>query len=332
MRTIFVYLLLAVFSSLSLAHNKVVVIPMAGDDAVPIKNIVTVGLENADFKDPAAALASITDASSLEPYLVFIGPGTYTIGEPLVIESNIHLVGSGIGTTILEAGYGSSQTEDSAVVSMQGIRFQEPAYLSDLSIYQYGSSVGISSGIYAERYIEISNVEVRVTSSGTVNYGIFLDGALANIDGAEINLDNAQSSSTGIYVRGATTEVRNASVSVRSGIFVAGIYNEDAFLTVRNVDSHSQWQSGTTSIWGIYGRSNLVGPYSGTFYSKFTIGGTSPQSVPNSGGCFMNTVSRNNFNYTQLSYGCNGGTTATTLCLYSNNGSAKFQVDCVGLE
>ena len=50
-----------------LAQTKVVVIPLFGDDAKPLKNIVTVAKANGNFADPVAAVNSIKDASVSNP-------------------------------------------------------------------------------------------------------------------------------------------------------------------------------------------------------------------------------------------------------------------------
>ena len=52
-------LTLVLFAVTASAQNKVVVVPLAGDDLKPLANIVTVATANGDFSDPIAAMASI---------------------------------------------------------------------------------------------------------------------------------------------------------------------------------------------------------------------------------------------------------------------------------
>ena len=334
MRVFLCVFLFFCISSMSLAHNKVVVIPMAGDDAVPIKNIITVGLENADFSNPINALESIADATRLEPYLVFIGPGTYTLGKALFIPTNVHVVGSGIGVTILEAGFGhATDVAQSAVVSMRGGGSQSAASLRDLSVYQYGFSNGISTGVYAVSQVDISNVDVRVTSSGTVNYGIYFQQTSAKLKDSLVETNNASLFTASIYMNNGTNILAGTSIKAQSGIFVAGIYNLNARLTSRNVDAIARWELGTNSIWGFYGRSDSISSFTDAYYSSFTLSGVSSQeAVPNSAGCFLDTVGTNSFDYTRLTFGCQSSRNNIARCLYSNNSVAEFEVDCVGLR
>ena len=55
-------------ASMAFAHNRVVIVPLGGDDAKPLQNVVTVSKANGDFTDPVTAMASITDASAENPY------------------------------------------------------------------------------------------------------------------------------------------------------------------------------------------------------------------------------------------------------------------------
>ena len=68
------------------AHNRVVVVPLSGNDIEPLSNIVTVAKRNGDFSNPLAAMASITDASVSNPYLIVIAPGVYNLNGELVLQ------------------------------------------------------------------------------------------------------------------------------------------------------------------------------------------------------------------------------------------------------
>ncbi|HIJ88792.1 MAG TPA: hypothetical protein HPP97_14135 [Desulfuromonadales bacterium] len=64
-------------------------------------NVVVVAKSGGDFTDPIAAVASITDASDENPYLVQIMPGVYDLSGTIVMNNNIELVGSGEAVTKL---------------------------------------------------------------------------------------------------------------------------------------------------------------------------------------------------------------------------------------
>ncbi len=90
----FLIILLLLAPLTVLAQTKVVVIPL-GDDAKPLKNVISVAKANGKFTDPVAAVNSISDASAANPYLVVIGPGVYTITQTLVMKPYVDIVGSG---------------------------------------------------------------------------------------------------------------------------------------------------------------------------------------------------------------------------------------------
>ena len=94
------------------AHNKVVVIPMAGDDLQPLANIVTVAKANGDFSDPIAALNSIPTSGPKAPsasntYLIVIAPGTYLLASRLEMREYISIAGSGQQATTLNGSVSS---------------------------------------------------------------------------------------------------------------------------------------------------------------------------------------------------------------------------------
>lgn len=66
------------------------------------RNVVVVAADGTgDFADPAAAVASITDASEANPYLVKIMAGQYVVKDALMMKPFVDLEGSGQGVTSL---------------------------------------------------------------------------------------------------------------------------------------------------------------------------------------------------------------------------------------
>ena len=98
------------------AHNRVVVVPLSGDDIEPLSNIVTVAKRNGDFSNPLAAMASITDASASNPYLIVIAPGVYNLGGQLVMKEFVNIAGSGKEVTTLTGNVSTTSVETAALV------------------------------------------------------------------------------------------------------------------------------------------------------------------------------------------------------------------------
>jgi len=63
--------------------------------------IVTVSITGGDFTSVQAAMASITDASSVKPYCIHIGPGVF-VGAPFTRKAYVSLKGCGIMETVLQ--------------------------------------------------------------------------------------------------------------------------------------------------------------------------------------------------------------------------------------
>ncbi|MDH3328623.1 MAG: hypothetical protein OEM01_05265, partial [Desulfobulbaceae bacterium] len=129
------------FSSVA-AHEQVVVVPL--NSSKKLANIITVAKSGGDFTNPVAAVASITDASGSNSYLVVIGPGSYTLTEPLIMKRNVSIAGSGRNATTL-TGYISSATADSSSAIVVGAQFTQ---LSDITIVNRGGGY-YSIGFYS---------------------------------------------------------------------------------------------------------------------------------------------------------------------------------------
>lgn len=75
-----------------------------GPDGTAVKNQVVCQKVPGpgQFSDPIAAMASILDSSTSNPYILNIGPGIYQLSAPLVMKNGVTLKVSGHGSVILE--------------------------------------------------------------------------------------------------------------------------------------------------------------------------------------------------------------------------------------
>ncbi len=85
---------------------------------------------------------SITDASTTNRYLVYIGPGRYNLEERLTIEDNVNLQGAGVWLTKLEGSFSTDLRQTSTVIYAANF-----SKISDLSIYNQGAG-GFCTGIF----------------------------------------------------------------------------------------------------------------------------------------------------------------------------------------
>ena len=240
------------------AHNKVVVIPMSGDDLQPLANIITVAKANGDFTNPITALNSIPTSgpnvpSASRPYLIVIAPGKYTLGSRLIMREYVSIAGSGQQATIL-SGSISSSTSNATAALVQG---SNHAVFSDLKIENVLSSSGsIAIGLYLGSVfntLTVENVELFVSGATDQNIGILNGVATPNIHDVTVRVDGGeQASSTNIGISNMSSPVRmnNLTISAFNGVKTIGINNLFSAIRIRNVSINAG--GGTLENIGIY--------------------------------------------------------------------------------
>lgn len=301
--------LLSLTSSHALAQVKVVVIPMSGDDSKPLKNIVSVAKANGDFSDPIAALASITDASLNNPYLIVIAPGEYTLAEKLIMKEWVSVSGSGEAATTLVSGF----TGDS-ITSGYLVRLNDNSIVSHLTVKNVGGgfhSIGVSS-IFNDSSARLENVSILASGGAVANRGF------SSINSSPMIRDVSST---------ATGNVRNYAVANLSSSATYIDINAIAFggsLTNRAVDNTGSSSPKMIEVdargtgldgWGMYNTLNVT-----PIVRRSTIAGQS-------GSIYTETGSTIKVSQSTV-IGVPGGS-GTQLCVASDdgNGNAKNS-DC----
>lgn len=184
--------LLVFFQQVAVAHNRVVVVPLLGDDVRPMANIITVSAQNGDFTDPVAAVNSITDASAGNPYLVMIGPGVYTLTQPLRMKPFVSVSGAGIAVTTLRGAISHSfETAESAIVVGAN-----DAELSDMTIINSGGnsySFGVVLGTVADGGVNTKLRRLDITAFGSS----FVSGGIYNVLGSDTIIEDVSTYASG---------------------------------------------------------------------------------------------------------------------------------------
>lgn len=138
-------------------------------------NVIVVAKSGGDFTSPVDAMASITDASETNPYLIKIMPGTYNI-DILNGKNYVAIQGSGTQVTTLVGSNGSF----GVYTIMDG---GAPPEISDITI---------------------------INSNATYGYGIMVLNANLPFKATNVNVTSAYS---GIYYTGPDLVVNNARIN-----------------------------------------------------------------------------------------------------------------------
>lgn len=231
-----------------LAQNKVVVIPLFGDDAKPLKNIVTVAKANGMFTDPVAAVNSITDASGINPYLVFIGPGVYQITSTLVMKPYVNIIGSGENFTILKGAISKNDYNESAIISGR-----ENSALTSLTVENTGGAKN-SIGLYNYACSpKVSNVNF-MANGGTENYGVYneyyssptMTDVTASAFGGAV--------SVGIFNSSSGPKMTNVTATSSKATYTCGIHNNyGSYPVMTDINVRA---SGGAETYGVFNGNN----------------------------------------------------------------------------
>jgi len=133
-------------------------------------------------------------ASSANPWLLKLEPGTYDIGaNTLTVKPYVHVEGSGTGITVIRGNPASTPQSLTGVISCG-----DGTELRRLTVENYGAS-GDSNAVYMENASNVSLIEItaRATAVGNNAVAIYL-----NKSGTDLFRVNAQASSNGAFSAG----------------------------------------------------------------------------------------------------------------------------------
>lgn len=174
MKLLLKIVLISIFSSVLPSYGadtRVVVVPLMGEMA-NLQNVVTVSKKNGDFTTIAAALQSIRDANSSNPYLIIVGPGVYNIAQTIVMKDHVSLIGSGLETTTLSGSFNGTSASSSPI-----IRTSNHSRISNMTIQSHGEGRSTPIGILSAKKVQsvISGVAVSVSGGNSSNIGISVE-------------------------------------------------------------------------------------------------------------------------------------------------------------
>jgi hypothetical protein len=178
-----------------------------------------------DFLLLSTALASITDASASNPYVVRIAPGEYTETATVALKTYVDVEGSGQGVTTITCECGSADLDASAATVSAGDIVAE---IRHLTINNTGGST-YSLGVWTEDVVDGSVSMSDVTATGTGgtngNYGVRNDSSSPSMT------DMTATGTGGTYsygvanVSSSSPSMMNVTATGTGGTNSRGVYN-----------------------------------------------------------------------------------------------------------
>ena len=276
-----------------------------------LANIIYVAKIGGDFQKIVDALASITDATVTNPYLIRVAPGVYT--EQVTMKEFVSIEGAGEGTTIIKytgsANYPSATDSSSAtVIGASNAELRSLTVQSDgtgknygTAIYNKGNSPTLSHltitasggatnrGVYNDTSSSPPMNNLTITASG----GIESDGVSNNNNSSPAmnNLTITASGGTnnfGVYNAISSPAMNNLTITASGGTITTGenygvSNNNNSSPPMNNLTITA---SGGTYTYGVYNDINS----SPTIYSSRIKGGTNSVFNNNSTAKIANTM------------------------------------------
>lgn len=152
----------------------------APDETGGYENVITVATSGGDFTSVAAALASVTDSSSDNRYLVRVMSGVYTETELAVVKSYVHVQGSGPNATVVTSSRSSgSPSNASATVDLL-----DHGRISNLTVRNTGTityGIALYSAETSRAAVVDNVVAEAIGAGGTGHYAAYWNDAEAII-------------------------------------------------------------------------------------------------------------------------------------------------------
>jgi len=210
------------------------------------KVIVVATDGNGDFTDPKAAMASISDASAANTYLIKIMPGDYSIMGYLLMKSYVDIEGSGKNVTKIQ-GWSSFVGNTTAFLASE-VNFAE---VRDITVEMIGPSVpnsGIDTVAVSANLASVSftnvNINAYVYPDGVWALGILATNSNLRLTNVKIHAERS-GPTPGSLTAGILFSGNNSGPMILNGVTIETIGNGsnvgimgqgNTLMTIRNSD------------------------------------------------------------------------------------------------
>ena len=164
---------------------------------IEYENFISVSPSGGDYTSVAAALASITDSSDTNRYLVWVGPGVYTESNLVSVPAYVHLKGSGPNVTVITSSRSSATPSNASAT----VDLLEDSRISEVTVRNTGTGTfGIA--IYSAettRDTRVDNVVAQaIGAGGTGHYAVYANDAELHISNSLLFAGGATGFGTGV--------------------------------------------------------------------------------------------------------------------------------------
>lgn len=168
-----------------------------GGGGVAYENVITVATGGGDFTSVAAALASITDSSSTNRYLVQVMPGVYTETDLVVVKEYVHVRGSGPNATVITSSRsGGTPANGAATVDLL-----DNGRISNITVRNTGTGtfgIALYSAETTRAAVVDNVVAEAIGAGGTGHYAAYWNDAEAIIRNSTLRATGATGFGTGV--------------------------------------------------------------------------------------------------------------------------------------
>ncbi len=243
------------------------------------QNLVIVAQSGGDYTSVQAAIDSVADAATDNPYLVWVAPGVYS--ETVTMKPYVHLQGAGQGATFIT----STASNSAWPPSQATLILASDASLRDLTVANDGAG-NFNTALLATGGMTrtlVSDVTARALGGdGLRNYAIVLSG-----DGTGVRLqqvtalaENASGNNYGLLNRfGAMTVLHGGSFIARGGTVALGITSVGSDTSLEAHSISTLGEHGSADNYGLF---NVGGSAATLHGGSFTgRGGVNPFGIAN---------------------------------------------------
>ncbi len=252
------------YPQFALSANRVVVIPLEADRP-NLSNIVTVAKRGGDYTNIIQAVRSISDASSNNPYVVYVAPGAYTTTEAIFLPPYVSLIGSGVTSTIINSDF--NRPTAPSFSRLAGIAAGFHNEVANLTLNRTSDDSAV--GLYTENTIQdqfdtnvhysnlVINMSATLESRAVVN-DINGFGARLKIEDTQINMSGETLFAAGIQNigSGGLRLVDRVNMTLEGASTVSGISNSEGVVRLNLFNSNINITTvSNSSITGVLSRS-----------------------------------------------------------------------------